>query len=135
MNETNWNIIGGDELAEQLRADAVYVKSSIGRTLITQAKTVPEGAIATGKAMLVPDAVNIVPHLLGFRVIDEVARAVHSGEVGQVYGCFGSYRVPRGTNPHEVAADALLPLLAVTLEILDGDVTDVWARRDRKSVV
>jgi hypothetical protein len=129
MTETNWNIIGGDELAKQLRVDAIYVKSHLNRTVVAQAETVPEGAVATGKAMLVPNAGTIVPHLLGFRVIDEVARAVQAGEAGQVYGCFGSYRVPRGTDPEEVATDALLPLLAVILEILDGDVTDVWARR------
>jgi hypothetical protein len=129
MSETNWNIIGGNDLADQLRADTIYVKSPVSQTLVTQAETVPEGAIATGRAMLVSNAGNIVPHLLGFRVIDEVARAVQAGEAGQVYGCFGSYRVPRGTDPEEVAGDALLPLLAVTLEILDGDVTDVWARR------
>jgi hypothetical protein len=129
VNETHWNIIGGDELAEHLRADAIYVKSESGRTVITQAETIPEGAISTGRALLVQNAGSIVPHLLGFRVIDEVTRAVHAGEAGQVYGCFGSYRVPRGTDPDEVASDALLPLLAVVLEILAGDVTDVWARR------
>jgi hypothetical protein len=129
MNDVTWNIIGEDDLARQLRAATGYVKSNGPVTVVTGAGTLPSGAIATGRAMLLPNAQEIVPHLLAFRVIDEVVRAVHAGEVGQVYGCYGSIRVPRGTEPEEVALDALLPLLALALEIVQGDVTSVWARR------
>lgn len=129
MTETNWNIIGGDELAETLRSAATYVKAEESTTLVTVAETAPAGAITTGRAIVIQNATQILPHLTALRVVDEVIRAVHAGEVGQVYGCYGSYRVERGSEPDEVAHDALLPLLAVTLEILNEDVTDVWARR------
>ena len=49
--------------------------------------------------------------------------------MGQVYGCFGSYRLPRSDSPKHVSYDALLPLLASTLQLLDRQVTRVWAQR------
>lgn len=114
MAEQAWHIIGGEDVAQHLRAAAPYVDVAQPTTIVTDAATVPQGAIATGRAMLAENAGQIVPHLLGFRAIDEVSRAVHAGEVGQIYGCYGAYRVPRGTEPEHVAMDALLPLIAVT---------------------
>lgn len=129
MTESNWHIVGSDDLAEHLRNATDYVKSDKPMTVVTQAESISEGAIATGRAMLHENAGSVVPSLSAFRVIDEVVRAAHAGEAGVIYGLFGSYRVPRGTAPDDVTNDALLPLLAIALEILDGDVTDVWARR------
>lgn len=129
MDHHAWHIIGDDDIARHLRSAISYVQPPRATTIITDAATIPEGAIATSRAMLVENAGQIVPHLLGFRVIDEVARAVHAGEVGQTYACFGSCRAPRGSDPEHVALDHLLPLLAVTLEIVQGDVANVWARK------
>lgn len=129
MTDAAWHIIGEGDLAQHLRNAAGYVSSPTETTIVTNAETVPLGAIATGRAMLLPNAKAIVPSLLAFRVVDEVARAAHAGEAGTIYGCYGSYRVPRGSDPEEVELDALLPLLAASLEIIDADVTDVWARR------
>jgi hypothetical protein len=129
MIETNWQIIGSDDLAAHLRNAAGYVKTDDSLTIVTETESIPDGAISTGRAMLHPDAGQSVPSLIAFRVIDEVVRAAHAGEAGVIYGLFGSYRLPRGTDPDDVTHDALLPLLAIALEILDGDVTDVWARR------
>lgn len=129
MNDAGWHIIGSDDLAQHLSSATRRVPSDGARTVVTEADVVPEGAIATGRAMTVRDAQAIVPHLAGFRVVDELIRSVHNDEVGLIYGCYGSMRVPRGTSPDEVAHDALLPLLATALEIVSDDVTDVWARR------
>lgn len=129
MNTAAWHIIGEGDLAQHLRSATDYVKPTEPTTVVTNAETVPEGAIATGRAMLLPNAGQIVPHLLAFRVVNEVVRAVHAGDVGQVYGCYGSLRVPRGTDPEDVELDALLPLLALALETVEGDVSSVWARR------
>lgn len=129
MEQRAWHIIGDEDIARHLRSASDYVQAPQATTIITDAATIPEGAIATGRAMLVENAGQIAPHLLAFRVIDEAARAVHAGEVGQIYGCYGSYRVARGSDPEHVAIDALLPLLAVTLEIVQGKVSRVWARK------
>lgn len=129
MTESQWHIIGSDDLAEHLRNAVDYVKTSTPTTVVTHAESIPEGAVVTGRASLHPNAGQMAPSLLAFRVVDEVVRAAHAGEAGIIYGLFGSYRVPRGTDPDEVTHEALLPLLAVALEILEGDVTDVWARR------
>ena len=129
MTNATWHIIGEGDLAQHLRSAADYVSPTEETTVVTNAETVPLGAIATGRAMLLPNATTIVPSLLAFRVVDEVARAANADEAGTIYGLYGSYRVPRGTDPEDVELGALLPLLAVALEIIDGDVSDVWARR------
>lgn len=129
MATPTWNIIGEGDVAEGLRVATTYVQPRRATTLITNAETIPDGAITTDHAVLIENAELIVPHLLGFRVIEEVARAVHAGEAGQLYGCYGAYRLPRGSDPENVEFDALLPLVAVVLEIIAGDVGSVWARR------
>lgn len=129
MEQPSWHIIGDEDVARHLRGSVDYVQPREETTLITDAATIPEGAIATGRAVLVENAGQIVPHFLGFRVVDEVRRAVHAGEMGQIYGCYGSYRGPRDTDSEHIATDGLLPLLAVTLEIIQDDVTRVWSHR------
>lgn len=127
-NHVAWHIIGGDDVADHLRHATPYVTASESTTVVTDAATIPAGAIVTGRAAIVENAERFVPHLLGFRVVEEVARAVHQGEAGKLYGCFGSYRGHRGIDPEHVAVDGLLPLLSATLEIIQGNVTRVWAR-------
>lgn len=129
MENAGWTIVGESDIATHLRSATSYVEPPGSTTIVTNAETVPEGAIATERAMLIENAGVIIPHLLGFRVVEEVARAVQAGDVGQVYGCYGSFRVPRGSEPHEVEIEALLPLLALVLEIIDGDISSAWARR------
>lgn len=129
MERAGWNIIGEGDVALALRAAAEYVAIDSTTTVVTGAATIPAGAVATDRAILLENADVIVPHLLGFQAIEEVVRATHAGDVGQIYGCYGSYRVERGTEPEGVALEALLPLVALALEILGGDVNSAWARR------
>ncbi|MBA2453683.1 MAG: hypothetical protein H0V47_10965 [Chloroflexia bacterium] len=129
MEQYSWHIIGGDPLADSLRQAQTYVQPALDTVVITDAETIPGGSISTGRAMLVANSGKIIPHLLAYQVVDEVRRATHAGEAGALYGCYGSYRLPRRTSSEHVANDALLPLLAVTLEIVQGDVTRVWARK------
>lgn len=129
MDHAGWNIIGEGDVALALREAAEYVEIDSIATVVTSAATMPAGAIATDRAMLLQNAEVIVPHLLGFQAIEEVVRSTHSGDVGQIYGCYGSYRVERGTDPEGVALGALLPLVALALEIIGGEVNSAWARR------
>lgn len=129
MDQHSWHIIGGDPLADMLRQAQTYVQPTRETVVITDAETIPEGAISTGRAVLVGNSGTIVPHLLAFQVVDEVRRATHAGEIGMLYGCYGSYRLPRGTSAEHIAHDGLLPLLAAALEIVQGDITSVWARQ------
>ncbi len=129
VTDSNWQIIGNNDLAAYLAAATENVSIDRAITVTTDANEHPDGAIATGEGLLHPDAGQIIPDLLAFEAVDELSVGVASGAVGMIYGCFGAYRLPRGSSPSEVEREALLPLLAVVLEILDTDVTDVWCRR------
>lgn len=129
MTDSNWRIIGNNDLAAYLVTAAEQVPINRAVTITTDQTDLPDGAIATGEGLLHPDASRIIPDLLAFEAIDELSVGVASGAVGTIYGCSGAYRSPRGSSPEEVEGEALLPLLAVVLEILDTDVTDVWCRR------
>lgn len=129
MTDTTWQIIGSNDLADNLRASAGLVEIDRSITVTTDAGAHPAGAIATGQGMLHPDADRIIPDLLAFEPVDELAVNVALGALGVIYGCSGAYRLPRGSSPEEVEREALLPLVAVVLEILDTDVSDVWCRR------
>lgn len=129
MTNSTWTIIGNNDLAAYLTEAAHHVPLDRPVIVSTDRSDLPNGAIATGGGMLHPGATLIVPDLLAFEAVDELAVNVASGGVGIIYGCSGAYRLPRGSTPEEVEHEALLPLLAVVLEILDTDVTDIWCRR------
>lgn len=128
-NTGNWTICGADDLAEQLTEAARYIESVVARTVSTAPDDVPTGAIATGGALLSERARSVVSPLYGFRVLEEAARAVQSGEAGKIYGFFGSYRLERGSTPEELRDQALVPLLAYALEIFHSTVERVMVRR------
>jgi len=125
----NWTILGDDELAERLSEAARYVDAPVALTVTTDPESVPGGAIATGRALLAPAARSVLSPLYGFRVLEEVARAVRDGEVGKVYGLFGSYRLERGASPDTLREEALVPLLAYALDVFQSTVDRVMARR------
>lgn len=130
MAETgNWTILGGDELADQLREAARYIDAPAALTVSTDPDDMPHGAIATGAALLASDTRSVISPLYGFRVLEEAARTVQSGEAGSIYGFFGSYRLERGTPPGELRDGALVPLLAYALEISHSSVERVFVKR------
>jgi hypothetical protein len=58
-----------------------------------------------------------------------VKRSIDAGEAGRIYGCFTSFRVNRGQDSQSVDFNALLPALAVTFDLLPGDISRVHATR------
>ena len=128
-NTGNWTTLGADGLAEQLNEAARYIEAPAALTISTDPDETPASAIATGAALLAEEARSAVSQLYGFRVFEEAARAVQSGEAGKIYGFFGSYRLERGASPDELRDDALVPLLAYALEIFHSTVERVMVRR------
>jgi hypothetical protein len=125
----NWTILGSDATAEALRAAATFRPAPRALTISTDAGNAPADAFVLGPAALASGSELAVPWQLAFEAVSEVVRALRAGDVGQVYGCFASYRLARGASPEQVSHDALLPLLATTLHVLDRQVTRVWAQR------
>ncbi|CAN5700783.1 hypothetical protein BH23CHL2_BH23CHL2_10040 [soil metagenome] len=128
-NTGNWTILGNDGLAARLTEAARYLEAPAAMTVSTTPDDVPNGAIATGAALLSDRARSVVSPLYGFRVLEEAARAVQEGEAGNIYGFFGSYRLERGASPDELRDTALVPLLAYALEIFHSTVERVMVRR------
>ena len=125
----NWTILGIDPLAEELAAAARHVEAPSAMTVSTTPEGVPNGAIVTGAGLLTAQARSVVSPLYGFRVLEEAARAVQSGEAGNIYGFFGSNRLERGASPDNLRDQALVPLLAYALEIFHSTVERVMVRR------
>jgi hypothetical protein len=125
----NWTILGSDDTAEALRAAAPFRPAPRPLTISTDPENAPPDAFVLGPAALDSASEHVVPWQLAFEAVGEVERALRAGDAGQVYGCFGSYRLPRSDSPKHVSYDALLPLLASTLQLLDRQVTRVWAQR------
>jgi hypothetical protein len=125
----NWTILGDDEQAGQLREAARYIDAPAALTVSTDPDDMPHGAIATGAALLASGARSVISPLYGFRVLEEAARTVRSGEAGSIYGFFGSYRIERGASPGELRDLALVPLLAYALDIFHSSVERVFVKR------
>ncbi len=128
-NTGNWTIIGSGDLAEQLTKSARYIDIPSGRTVSTTPDDVPNGAIATGAALLSAQARSAVSPLYGFRVLEVAAGTVRDGDAGKIYGFFGSYRLERGATADELRDQALVPLLAYALDIFQSSVERVMVRR------
>ena len=125
----NWTILGANAVADTLRAAAPFRPAPQPLTIACEPGDVPADAFALGPAALDASNERAVPWHLAFEAVEEMERALRAGEVGQIYGCFGSYRLPRDTSVALLTHDALLPLLATTLHLLDRDVIRVWAQR------
>lgn len=129
MAETGaWTVLGSDGLADQLRQAAPYVEIESPLAITTDPNDIPGGAFATGSALLGDGAASVVSSLYGFRVLEDTARAVADGDVGAIYGCFGSYRLERGAFPDDCDR-ALADLLAWVLDVFPANVARVHARR------
>lgn len=125
----NWTILGANSVADALRDTARFVDAPTPITITTQPGDVPDDAFAIGPAILMSSVERVVPYYSAFEAIEEVKRALDAGEAGRVYGCFTSFRVARGTPADDVALGALLPAVAVTLDLLPSPIVRVHARR------
>jgi hypothetical protein len=125
----NWTILGANPVADALRDTARFVDAPTPITLATQTGDIPDDAFAIGPAILTSSVERVVPFYSAFEAIEEIQRALDAGEAGRVYGCFTSFRVARGMPANDVALGALLPAVAVTLDLLPNPIVRVHARR------
>ncbi len=125
----NWTILGDNPVAAGIRDAARFVEASSPITLATQAGDIPTDAFAIGPAILSSAVERVAPYYSAFEAIEEIKRTIDAGDAGRVYGCFTSFRVQRGSSTDDVTFRALLPALAVTLDLLSQPVTRVHARK------
>lgn len=125
----NWTILGDNRVAEALREAARFVDAPSAIALATQPGEIPTDAFAIGTAILSSSVERVVPYYSAFEAIEEIKRALDDGEAGSVYGCFTSFRTVRGASSDDVKHGALLPALAVTLDLLSSPAIRVHARR------
>lgn len=123
-----WTISGPDQLAANLGEAARYVGTLTPISVTTEVDGMTRADVGTGHGLL-GDVSRPVSPLFGFRVLEDLAADVRASTPGKVYGCFGSYRISREASADAVAFDALLPLLAYTLELFGSPITRVMARR------
>jgi hypothetical protein len=124
-----WTILGDNPAAAALRTAAAFVDPPEPITLATEPGPVPDDAFAIGPAILSSSVERVAPYYSAFESVDEVKRALDSGEAGRVYGCFASFRVSRGVSGDDLSYSALLPVTAVVLDLLPQPVSRVHARR------
>lgn len=128
-NGSNWTILGDNPLAAAMRAAARFVDAPAPIAIVTEPDDVPEGAFAIGPAVLASTVEKVVPYDAAFEAIEEMTRVLRAGEAGRLYGCFTSVRIARGASRDDVSYAALLPAIAVTLDLLTGVVERVHATR------
>lgn len=128
-SSAGWTILGDTGLARLLRQAAPYVDTARSLTIATEAADVPPEAIGVGPGVYSSSVRNVVPYFTAFEAIEEVQRAIDAGEVGRVYGCYASMRIPRGSSEDILIAGAVGPILAVCRDLLPTPVTRAWARR------
>ncbi len=124
-----WTILGDTGLARLLRQAARYIDTDHSLTIATEAGDAPTDAIGVGPGVYASSIRHVVPYFTAFEAIEEIQRAIDSGEVGRVYGCYASMRIPRGSSPDALVAGAVGPILAVCRDLLPAPVTRVWASR------
>lgn len=122
-----WTIIGASTEAEALRLAARYVEPPSSMTLVTDGTELPAGALATGAASLHPLAERVASPLLGFRVLEDALGMLRRAELGNLYSCFGSIRMQRGSSRDETLNEALLPLLSYALTLFPQPIDRIWA--------
>lgn len=125
----NWTILGDNPIATALAGAARFVDVATPLTLATQPGEIPVDAVAIGPAILSSSVERVVPYFSAFEAIETLMHTLAEGEAGSVYGCFTSFRIPRGSSSDDAALRCLLPALAVTLDLLPSPVTRVHARR------
>ena len=125
----NWTIIGDNPIANSLREAARFVETASPITIATEPGDLPPDAFAIGRTVLVTPVERVVPFYRAYEAIEEIKRTLDAGDVGTVYGCFTSFRIARGNDSESVAYNALLPALAVTLDLLPSPVTRVHCTR------
>lgn len=128
-SNAGWTILGDTGLARLLRQAASYVDTAHPLTIATDAGDAPAGAIGVGPGVYASTIRHAVPYFTAFEAIEEVQRAIASGEVGRVYGCYASMRIPRGASEEALIAGAVGPILAVCRDLLPAPVVRVWAER------
>lgn len=126
--QATWTILGTSREADAFRAAARFIDSVANTTLVTDGSELPAGAIATGAASLHPTAERVASTLLGFRVLEDAAGMLKRGELGDIYSCFGSIRMQRGSSRDEVLHEALTPLLIYTLTLFPQPIERIWSR-------
>ena len=129
MAASNWTIIGNNPLAETLRSVARYIDAATPITIATEPGDIPEDAFVLGPAAIQAAAGRVVPFYGAFEAVEEIARELQSGSVGRVYGCYVSLRLPRGTSGEALAYNAVIPSIALALDLLPGNPTRLWAKR------
>lgn len=129
MASDNWNIPGDSTLAANLRSASRYVNTESPPTILTQSGQSGADAYALGPAVVESNASRVIPFYAAFEAIETLKRALDAGDVGTVYGCFGSFRVARGTTDDDLTFGALLPIVTLALDLLPERVTSVFAKR------
>lgn len=128
-SNAGWTILGDTGLARLLRQAARYVDTAHPLTIATETGDAPADAVGVGPGVYSSAVRNVVPYFTAFEAIEELQRAIDAGEVGRVYGCYASMRVPRGSSAEALVAGAVGPILAVCRDLLPAPVTRVWATR------
>lgn len=123
-----WTILGTSQEADAFRAAARFVDPKAAVTLVAGGADLPSGAIATSAASLHPDAERVASTLLGFRVLEDALGMLRRGELGEIYSCFGSIRMQRGSSRDEVVREALTPLLTYALTLFPQPIERIWSR-------
>jgi hypothetical protein len=126
--QPEWNIPGDNPLAGWLRQAARVVPAAAPVTIATQAEHVTPDAFVLGPVAL-QQGERLLPFYAAFEAVEEVKRALDAGAAGRIYGLFGSFRVERGMGAEALTSSALLPIVALALDLLPGEVTRVWAQR------
>ena len=124
-----WTILGDTGLARLLRQAAQYIDTDHALTIATEAGDAPADAIGVGPGVYTSDIRRVVPYFTAFEAIEDVQRAIDAGEVGRIYGCYASMRIPRGSNEEQLLAGAVGPILAVCRDLLPAPVARAWATR------
>jgi hypothetical protein len=62
-------------------------------------------------------------------VLEDALGMLRRGELGDIYSCFGSIRLQRGSSRDDVLQEALTPLLAYVLALFEQPIERIWARR------
>lgn len=128
-SSAGWTILGDTGLARLLRQAAPYVDTARPLTIATEAADAPPEAIGVGPGVYSSSVSNVIPYFTAFEAIEAVQRAIDAGDVGRVYGCYASMRVPRGSSAEALVAGAVGPVLAVCRDLLPAPVVRVWATR------
>jgi predicted dehydrogenase len=112
-----------------LRDAARFVDADQAITLNTEPGSGVEADFALGPAAITGPSGRVLPFYAAFEAIEAVKDPIDAGQLGRIYGCFTSMRFQRDTSPDDLEISALLPAIGVTLDLLPGGPSRVFARR------